>query len=335
MDIESFIEDPLLMIVFSIFLTGILARIAFSFLSIYISNNAKSFGWSYIMLTIGRSLFPFHKTIMKRPMYTIIRYVFHICLVVVPIWLAGHIMLLEMSWLELSWTPLPDVIIDYMTIILLCLAVFFIIRRIILSKIRSSSSPADYLLIIIIILTYSSGYFLAHGTLDSISFFEKNMFLIHVLCGEIMLIMAVFLFIRSRIDDKKCTGCAACELSCPTGTLEYKDIDKYRYFCYSHYQCVCCGSCIGTCPEEATEIRHEIGLRRFFQIVSKREIRSVELKLCENCGALFAPEPQLEKIRETVTDDYINFCTRCKNKNFADVFRKQAPWPKKIIAVSY
>lgn len=147
-----------------------------------------------------------------------------------------------------------------------------------------------------------------------------------------MIIMVAFLFYRTRLNKEKCIGCTACELSCPTGTLESEDEKNLRIFTYSHYQCICCGACVNTCPENAADLRHEISLRKFFQVAPKQEIRSVELKACERCGAFFMPEPQLDKIGQTFTDDYMYFCGRCRKVNIGNVLYQLSPWHRKAHA---
>jgi ferredoxin len=141
-----------------------------------------------------------------------------------------------------------------------------------------------------------------------------------------MLIMIAFLFCRTKLNSRKCTGCAACELSCPTGTLESNDEASRRVFNYDIYQCICCGACVGTCPEQAAELRHEISAKPFVKGFSKQEIRSVELEACERCGAFFSPEPQMDKIRLTFADDYTKFCPNCRKKNIGDLFHQLSPW---------
>jgi ferredoxin len=221
-----------------------------------------------------------------------------------------------------------------MTLVLLALAIYFLLRHLAVKDVRSTSSTVDYVLIVITALPFMTGYFLTHGSLDAIAFLGDNMRLIHVFSGEAMIVMAVFLFCRTRLNVNKCTGCAACELSCPTGTLESNDEGTFRIFTYAHYQCICCGACVSACPEGAADLRHEISVGRFFQIVPKQEIRSVELKACEQCGALFAPVPQLDKVGQTIKDDYLRLCPKCKKLNTAEVFYQLSPWHrplKKII----
>lgn len=326
MDFESFIEGPLLWIVFSILIIGILFRGSFFIFSIFKSHKYKHLSRTFIFAPLGRFFFPLHKAIIKKPIYTTLRYIFHICMVVVPVGLPAHIMLWESSSLELSWPALPDAAAEWMTVFVIVLAAGFLLRRIIFPGIRRQSSFFDYTFIFIILLPFLSGYFLAHGTLDSIPFFSDPMLTIHILSGCVMIITAVFLFLRSRLDIEKCTGCAACELDCPTGTLESIDKGIQRIFSYSHYLCISCGACINVCPEGAAQLRHEIGLLRFFQVLKKQAIRSVELKTCKKCGDLFAPVPQLDQAAKTITEDYIYFCPRCKKRNAADTFRQISPF---------
>lgn len=329
MDPVALIEGPLLEAVLILFGVGIMARIMISLAATIRSDRFKRFRWKHLLATMGRSFLPFHRAVKRRPAYTILRYVFHICLFVVPIFFYGHIVLWESSWLELSWQSIPDVLADWMTIVFILLSLFFLLRRVFVSRVRHGSGPGDYALIVIGILTFLSGYFLTHGTLDSIPFFLYNMQTVHIFFGEAMILVALFLFFRSRLDREKCTGCAACESSCPTGTLEYREKEKNRVFYYSHYRCICCGACVDACPEEAAEIRHQIGIRPFFRVKKKQHLRTVPLEACAQCGALFVPEIQISRISEMITDDYVRLCPRCKMVNTADTFHRLDPWIKK------
>jgi Pyruvate/2-oxoacid:ferredoxin oxidoreductase delta subunit len=328
MDFDSLVEGPLLWIACIALITAILTRIGFFLLSISRGKNDTHSGWSYIVTTLGRSFLPFHSAVTKRPLYAVLRYIFHLCLIVVPIWFSGHIFLWEESRLGWSWRALPDAWIDWMTLVVLGLSAYFLIRHFILRDVRLDSSPWDYLLIVMIALSFMTGYFLTHGTLESIPLFGDNMLTIHMLSGEAILAFAAFLFCRTRLNDERCTGCAACALSCPTGTIEANDEGTLRIFSYSHYQCIVCGECVNACPEEAAELRHEMGIGNLFRVFSRERIRTAELTICEKCGALFAPTPQVEKIGQTISDQYINRCPSCKVTNLVDHSLNWLPGPR-------
>lgn len=330
MDLFFIVEGPLLWIVSLVFLAGLLIRLSFFLRSIITSSRTnKTKGQIYLISTLGRFFLPLHKAFTKKPFYTTLRYIFHGCLFVVPIWLSGHIVLWTESRFEWDWMALPDAWADWMTLILLVLAAYFLLRRLILTNQRQSSSLLDILLIIITALPFLTGYLLTHGTLQSIAFLGDNMVIFHMLSGQLMILMAVFLFYKSRLNVQTCTGCAACVQNCPTETLEANDKENLRIFSYAHFQCICCGACVGVCPEGAAELRHEINAKRFLQVFSKREIRSVELESCERCGAYFAPESQMGKIGLIFDSDCLKCCPNCRKAKMGERLHQMSPWHRR------
>jgi Pyruvate/2-oxoacid:ferredoxin oxidoreductase delta subunit len=319
MRLDFFVEGPLLHFVFSVFLAGVAVRVAFFISAIIASAHNQDSGWGYVLSSLGRSLLPFHMGVKKRPVYALLRYVFHICLFVIPIFLFGHIVLWEESRLEWGWTPLPHIWADRLTLLVLVLCLTFLVRRIVVPEVRRSSDLSDGLFILLISMPFLTGYLWSHGMPGSLPFLQRNMGTLHVLSGEVTLMTALLLFCRTRLTEAKCTGCAACVLSCPTGTLEAADKGTNRVFLYSHYQCICCASCVGSCPEDAAELRHEVSLRKILPKPAKLEIRSVRLEACEKCSALFVPEPQLREVLSTVTEDYPRLCPQCRKVGFSNI----------------
>ena len=191
MDFYSFVEGPLLWIAFLTFIIGTLLR-AVMFLAVSRKTDKilyRQFSWKYLFASIGRWLLPLNRDMGKNPVFAVLVYIFHICLLVVPIWFYGHISLWEESRFEWSWGSIPDSWADWMTLVLLAIAIFFFLRRIISPNIRLISTFSDYLLIVVTALPFMTGYFLTHGTLDGIAFLGDNMQLIHMLAGELMLIL--------------------------------------------------------------------------------------------------------------------------------------------------
>jgi len=318
MHFAHLVEGPLLWVALCTFFAALFLRTALFVLSIFLSRRSCNNSTRRTAAEFGRILLPYHKLVARRPIYTLSLYLFHLSVFVVPIWLYGHVILWEESIFELSWPSLPDHWADRLTLLVLGLAAFFLVRRIFSRSVRIKSSALDYLLIILVALPFSTGYFLTHGTLESISLLDNYMMTIHVLSGEIMLVAAAFLFCRIRLGRDDCIGCAACSLTCPTGTLEANDAGRVRSFTYSHYRCVCCGACVRICPEGAAELKHEIGVRNIFQLFSRDAIRRVELSVCEKCHEPYLPSPQLDKAAKLLADDSIYSCPTCKATTAAD-----------------
>jgi Pyruvate/2-oxoacid:ferredoxin oxidoreductase delta subunit len=321
MDIYSLAEGPLLWFASLLVTVGMVLRIAFFFIALIKSSRRKKFTLAYIATSFARAWVPFHNAVLRKPVFTALRYVFHFSLIIVPVWLSGHIALWEDSRFEWSWTALPDAWADRLTLLVIGIVTYFLIRRVAISELRRNSSISDYVLILLTAMPFITGYLFSQGSLDAIPFFEYHMETIHILSAEAMLIGVVFLFYRTRLNVETCTGCAACEITCPTSTLQSSDEGGFRIFSYHHYQCICCGACVRVCPEGAASLMHELRPVSFFQIFSRREIRSVALAVCKSCGGLFAPEPQLEKIRGVISADYTQICPKCRVTSCAAIVK--------------
>ncbi len=317
MNISYLLNGPILWFSFIVFFSSVLTRTTFIVLSLIKSSWKQNIQWKQFLERTIRYFFPLHKLFVKRPFYSIPRVVFHICLFAVPIGFSGHITLLEESSLELSYWAIPDDLCDQMTMLVMVFAVFFLFRRILFKKARKASKKSDFLLIFIAGITFATGYALTYGTLEDIPFFEENMWDIHLLAGEFMLISAAFLLCRPKMNIETCTGCGSCASACIADALEFKDSEATRLFKHGYHQCLCCGECIVSCSEKAMDIGHEFGLLQYFKGLSGSGIHNVMLDVCESCGTPFAPAPQIDMVKGLVEAKYPNICENCKTRNFS------------------
>ena len=293
MDIYSIAEGPLLWMVLILFSAGFLMRLTFFAVSVLRNRRLDHQFQAATISIFGRLFIPLHKAFLRRPFYTTLRYMFHICLLVLPIWVSGHIVLWSESRFEWDWAPLPEAWADWMTIGCLAFLSFFLLRRLFSAEARRRTTIRDVVLILITALPFATGYFLTHGTLARIGFLGDNMIIWHMLSGELMIVAALCLFYAPRLNAQKCTGCASCVQNCLTRTLQSEDHGNQRVFNYAHFLCICCGNCVNICPEGALDIRHEINPRRLVEMFSSRQIATSTLMTCKRCGAFYAPEPQL------------------------------------------
>ena len=271
-----FTETTLLWIVACVCLAGLGWRLCWFIVAIFHKRAFSRYGSWHRMVTLAGVLMPFHRAVFSKPVYTALRYGFHVCLFSVPVWFSGHIYIWEESRFAWYWTPMPDTWADGMTLAVLGACLFFTIRRLVLAR-RLETGISDFFLIGVTAMPFLTGYFLTHGTLEGIPFFDSYLWYVHVISGELMLLSIVFLFCRTRLNKGACVGCAACAETCPTETLTFNDQGKYRLFRYSHYQCICCGACVDVCPEGAASLGHDLHPANLIRVFSPRDARKVEL----------------------------------------------------------
>ena len=60
--------------------------------------------------------------------------------------------------------------------------------------------------------------------------------------------------------------------------------------------------------------------------LTDKQIREVAMEPCLSCGALFVPEPLMNKIGKTYTHDYLHKCPNCRKKNHVEFLHQLSPW---------
>lgn len=201
MTLIGFIEGPLLWIAFLTFLIGSALRLLFFFTLSTKKDKPvyRYFSLKWMLISIFRWLFPANVDIRKNPVFTILGYIFHICLLAVPLFYSAHLALWQESRFGWSWWQMPDVWADWMTLILIAISIFFIVRRIVLAEVRIITTVSDYLLIVACALPFVTGYLNTHPDGSAYAWvtsvlpvYGQYSTVIHILTGEIMLIIVPF-----------------------------------------------------------------------------------------------------------------------------------------------
>ena len=117
------------------------------------------------------------------PFYTMISFGFHICLLLVPLCAAGHVLLFEQSW-GFRWWTLPEAWTDGMTLVVIATCLFFILRRLLRPEVRNVSTPSDFLLALIVLMPFATG-FVAHQQWLP----YQQMLIVHGLSGALCLLL--------------------------------------------------------------------------------------------------------------------------------------------------
>ena len=125
----------------------------------------------------------------NRGLYSVVSTLFHVGLILVPIFLAGHIRLWQRG-IGASWAALPASWADALTILTLVTAVLLVVGRAGYAGSRGISRLQDWLLPILIALEFLSGYLLAHPV--SNPFDLRLVTFVHVGVGDLLLVVTPF-----------------------------------------------------------------------------------------------------------------------------------------------
>lgn len=177
----EFARGPLVWIAFLILISGSLYRIAWL---IRFSKKDKVVH-PYMSARHGlRSLLhwsvPFGARNMRlRPLFTLSSFLFHICLIVTPLFALGHTLLWEESWGIRLWS-LPEGLTDIMTMIVIGVVVFFALRRIAMPAVRYVTNWSDVSLLALVVAPFVTGLLARYQVFD-----YEVMIVIHMFAGAI------------------------------------------------------------------------------------------------------------------------------------------------------
>ena len=184
----SFASGPLVWIAFITFLGGMI----YQFVSMLQLAKKDKVIYPYMNLEAGlRSLFhwvvPFASRNMRtRYETTIVTFAFHLCLVLLPIFLTAHVAMFALAW-GLKWPTVSTGTGDALTILVMLAVIFFLVRRWMLPEVRYVTSASDYLLLAIVAAPFVTGFIAHHQWFD-----YDTMVVIHMISGAVMLMAIPF-----------------------------------------------------------------------------------------------------------------------------------------------
>jgi len=184
-----FVSGPLVWVAFILFIGGGLFRLINLIILIH---RKERFIYSYMSLKYSlRSILhwsiPFaSENMRKHPGLTVVTFAFHICLLLIPIFLLAHVTLVDEAW-NVSWWTLPEGAAQILTLIVIAACVFFLVRRLVNPEVKYVTSASDYILLAIVAAPFVTG-FLAYYQW----FGYQILMILHIISGEIMLVAIPF-----------------------------------------------------------------------------------------------------------------------------------------------
>lgn len=121
------------------------------------------------------------------PVVTGVSIIFHIFLFITPLFLMGHNVLIHTAT-GIRLPSFSEPVSDVCTLTVLVCGLFFLLRRLLSGNVRALTSAYDLFLLLLVMLPFASGFLARHHLLVD----YRQMILLHMAAGELMLIMIPF-----------------------------------------------------------------------------------------------------------------------------------------------
>ncbi|MFO7964994.1 MAG: hypothetical protein R6U50_13815 [Desulfobacterales bacterium] len=189
----EFLTGPMAWLAFGVFFAGMILRVVLYIMGLDWRTDRVTYtrnilhGIRGALRSVVLWLVPFGtRSWRKNPAFTAVVFVFHILLLITPMFLQAHQILLNDAW-GFRFYALPEGIADLFTLGVILTAFLLILRRISAPEVRRLTNMYDMLVIGIAVLPFITGFFARHQT-GSYSFWLYT----HIISGEIMLMAVPF-----------------------------------------------------------------------------------------------------------------------------------------------
>lgn len=209
----DFVRGPLFRLCFAVMFLG-LARIIFldiwAAYKAYKKTGDKKMPWRLIISRTWEWIFPVKRLSNNFQIYSVLSILFHVGLILVPLFLFAHIQLWKES-VGISWPALPYSWAFWLTISTIAFAASLFIGRLVLKQARALSRKQDYLWLILLLIPFVTGFVCANLNISPQGY--QFFMLVHILSGELIFILIPF---------SKIAHCVLSPLSQVVSTLAWK-----------------------------------------------------------------------------------------------------------------
>jgi nitrate reductase gamma subunit len=187
----DFAKGPLFAITFLIMILGLARLVIIQIYNLIICKGGrlKNAAWKSILSDAVTWFFPIRHLIKGTIIFSAFSFLFHIGIILVPVFLVDHIVLWE-GFLKLNLPSLGKGFADFLTLFTICCILVLLCMRIFVKRQRSMSMRMDYFLLILILIPFASGYLASHP--GSNPFTWESMMLVHLLSAELLFVLIPF-----------------------------------------------------------------------------------------------------------------------------------------------
>jgi nitrate reductase gamma subunit len=144
--------------------------------------------WKMVLGNTAKWLLPY-KVMRPHFVLTLTSFLFHVAVIITPIFLAAHIRLWERGT-GIGWAAVPQQVADYLTLLAILTAAILFINRVSARATRTISRVQDYLLPLLIMIPFLTGYLAMHPGINPFDY-DATIF-IHVMSGNVLFVLLPF-----------------------------------------------------------------------------------------------------------------------------------------------
>jgi len=188
----DFVRGPLFRITFAVMVLGLARNVFMALWGIFTSYyqaGDRNIPTRLILKRTVNYLVPFRQLYRVRPVYSIISFVFHVGLILVPVFLYAHVSLWRGA-IGFGWPALPYVLAEFLTLLTVFGAFALFFGRVFHEGSRRMSGVDDFLWPLLLSAPFISGFFCVHPTF--VPFNYDALLLVHILSAELIFVLIPF-----------------------------------------------------------------------------------------------------------------------------------------------
>ena len=187
----EFAKGPLFALTFLIMILGLARLVVIQLYSLITGKGRRLMNapWRKIGREALGWVIPVRHLIPGTKFFSVISYLFHIGIIIVPLFLADHIVLWE-KFLGVNLPSIGYFLADFLTLFTIACILFLLGFRVISRRHRAMSMPMDYILLLLVFLPFSTGFFALHPAINPFPW--DVVMLIHLLSAELLFVIIPF-----------------------------------------------------------------------------------------------------------------------------------------------
>ncbi len=187
----EFARGPFFRFTFAVMVLGLLRHVIVTLYSVfraYRLTRHREISWGRTAAQTVDWIVPL-RHLRQRPLYTLASILFHIGGIVTPLFLFGHIRLMQSS-LGITWPALPMGVADILALMTLAAIFVLVLARVAGRASRALSRLQDYVVPLALAVPFLTGYLIAHPHLNPLA--HNPTLLVHMISAGLCFFMIPF-----------------------------------------------------------------------------------------------------------------------------------------------